>query len=84
MKDLVTTFLKEQGVWVALAVGFGAGAYEFFKTKSFGKALSVLLGGFAFGFIIIGQLWNNRFGFRNCPRRFLYQMRLSYQRLVGA
>ena len=42
MKDLVTTFLKEQGVWVALAVGFSAGAYEFFKTKSFGKALSVL------------------------------------------
>ena len=53
MKDLVTTFLKEQGVWVALAVGFGAGAYEFFKTKSFGKALSVLLGGFAFGFFCI-------------------------------
>lgn len=53
MKDLVTTFLKEQGVWVALAVGFGAGAYEFFKTKSFGKALFVLLGGFAFGFFCI-------------------------------
>ncbi|MDU3554873.1 MULTISPECIES: TcpD family membrane protein [Streptococcus anginosus group] len=53
MKDLVTTFLKEQGVWVALGIGVGAGIYEFMKTKSFGKALTVLSAGFVIAFFCL-------------------------------
>ena len=53
MKDLVTTFLKEQGVWVALGIGVGAGIYEFRKTKSFGKSLTVLSAGFVIAFFCL-------------------------------
>ena len=53
MKDLVTTFLKEQGVWVALGIGVGAGIYEFMKTTSFGKSLTVLSAGFVIAFFCL-------------------------------
>ena len=53
MKDLVTTFLKEQGVWVALGIGVGAGIYEFMQTKSFGKSLTVLSAGFVIAFFCL-------------------------------
>lgn len=53
MKDLVVDFLSEQGAWFAVGAGASLGIWVFLKTKSFGKGLSVALGGFALAFFCL-------------------------------
>lgn len=53
MKELVTTFLKEQGTWIAAGAGIGLGVWTFLKSKSLGKGLAMALGGFALAFFCL-------------------------------